>query len=181
MPTPHDESTPDTDPEFGPSGYLPARAARRARKIVLRERMGLHWPVGAVIAGVAILAVVIPAVLSTTGGPEAPFVSVGPLEAVAADGASLVSLDGQEILLVRGGGILVAVADPPEGAGYCPASRRIESPDGGVWTVQGRRVGGGGPSLSVLPSLAYEGDVWVDPTTPAPAADPAPGQVEPAC
>ncbi|HUG87123.1 MAG TPA: hypothetical protein VMM13_21320, partial [Euzebya sp.] len=47
-------------PEFGPGGYLPARAAQRARKIVLREQMGLHWAVAAVVAGLLILAITIP-------------------------------------------------------------------------------------------------------------------------
>lgn len=188
MPPSQDESTTDPtasagvdDAEFGPSGYLPARAANRARKIVLRERMGLHWPVAAVVAGVLILAVMIPAVLLTTGGPEAPFEVVGPLEEVPADGDALVEVAGRSVLLVRGGGVLAALADPPEGARFCASSRRIESPDGDVWTLQGRRVGGDAASLAVLPSIAYEGEVWVDPTAEPAVADPAPGQVDPAC
>src|SRR5690606_17036265 len=42
-------------PDFGPSGYLPPRAARRARKIMLREPLGLQWAVAAVVAGLLVL------------------------------------------------------------------------------------------------------------------------------
>ncbi|MTV26636.1 hypothetical protein FTX61_14610 [Nitriliruptoraceae bacterium ZYF776] len=34
---------PQQTPEFGPSGYLPERASKRARKIVLRAPLGLQW------------------------------------------------------------------------------------------------------------------------------------------
>jgi hypothetical protein len=42
-------------PDIGPSGYLPPRAAKRARKIMLREPLGLQWAVAAMIAGVLVL------------------------------------------------------------------------------------------------------------------------------
>ncbi|WP_108667862.1 hypothetical protein [Euzebya rosea] len=157
-------SPPEDTPDFGPGGYLPPRAAKRARKIVLRERMGLHWPVAAVVAGLLILAVVIPAVIGGSARPEAPFVNVGSLDQVDPRADAVVEVNGTTVLVVRGGGVLAAFADPPEGARYCTSSRRIESPAGTVWTLQGRRVGGTGDSLVRAGASAVDGDLYVDPT-----------------
>jgi hypothetical protein len=45
----------ERDPEFGPRGYLPERAAKRARKIILREPLSLAWVIGAILAGLALV------------------------------------------------------------------------------------------------------------------------------
>lgn len=151
----------EQDAEFGPRGYLPPRAARRARKIVLRERMGLHWPVASVVAGVAILAVVVPLVLASSGPPDAPFVAAAPLEAVDPRGATVVEVEGREVLVVRGGGVLVAFADPPASLTYCPESRRLETTDGRVWSLQGVPLDGRSQPLLRVPALAYESEVYL--------------------
>ena len=173
-------SPPTDQPEFGPGGYLPPRAAKRARKIVLRERMGLHWPVAAVVAGLLILAVVIPAVIGGSARPEDPFVNVGSLDQVDPRGDAVLDVTGTTVLVVRGGGVLAAFVDPPDGARYCGTSRRIESPDGTVWTLQGRRVGGTGDSLVRAAASAVDGDLYVDPT-PGDSLAPTDSDVAPGC
>lgn len=171
---------PDDQAEFGPSGYLPARAAQRARKIVLREQMGLHWPIAAVIAGVLILLVTIPFVLATQGPPGPPSVAIGPLDAIDPSGDRLVSAAGTPVLVVRAGGVLRAFVAPPADASWCPGSRRIEDPAGRVWTAEGRLIAGDGASLDRGGAKAHEGTLFVDPT-PTPGLDPIIGDAVPAC
>lgn len=72
----------DDRPDYGPRGYLPERAARRARKIVLRAPLGLQWVVASVVAGLVVLAVGIVFLLRAGGPPSEPFRAVGPLDAV---------------------------------------------------------------------------------------------------
>ncbi|WP_370327438.1 hypothetical protein [Euzebya sp.] len=172
---------PADDAEFGPGGYLPQRAAQRARKIVLREQMGVHWPIAAVVAGVLTLAITVPLVLSSTGAPDPPFVDAGPLAAIDPAGDGLVDVDGTEVLVVRGGGVLRAFADPPDGARWCPTSRRVEAPDGRVWTAQGRLIAGDGESLQPAAVTAYEGALYIDPAGGSDALPPNPGTQTPAC
>ena len=45
------------DPEYGPGGYLPSKAAGRARKIVLRAPLGIGWIVASVVLAVVIAVV----------------------------------------------------------------------------------------------------------------------------
>ena len=45
------------EPEFGPRGYLPPRASKRARKIVLRAPMSLAWVIAPLVIGVILLIV----------------------------------------------------------------------------------------------------------------------------
>jgi hypothetical protein len=168
-------------PEYGPGGYLPPRAAARARKIVLRERMGLHWPVAAVVAGVAILALTVPFVLASQGPPGPPAVAAGPLDAIDPAGDALLTVAGAEVLVLRAGGVLRAFADPPAGARWCPASRRIESGDGAVWTAEGRLLAGPGDSLRRVDVRAYDGELYIDLTAPTTPLPPLGGDVVPAC
>ncbi len=174
--------TPDAGgSEFGPGGYLPPRAAKRARKIVLREQMGLHWPIAAVIAGVVILAITIPFVISSQGPPDAPFVEAGPLDAIDPAGDGLVLVDDRPVLVVRAGGVLRAFADVPDGARYCDVSRRIEAPGPRVWTAEGRLIAGEGESLQPAAIQAYEAVLYVD---VAGGPDPLPpliGDQQPGC
>ncbi|MGI9016233.1 MAG: hypothetical protein ACR2HR_03860 [Euzebya sp.] len=152
------------DGEFGPGGYLPPRAAKRARKIVLRERMGAHWPIAAVVAGVLILVVTVPFVLSSGGPPGQPFVEAGPLSAIDPDVGDVVDVGGRPVLVIRAGGALRAFVDPPGQARYCPASRRIEAPDGRQWSAQGRLLVGQGQSLRPVQITAYDHMLFIDPT-----------------
>lgn len=170
----------EEEAEFGPGGYLPARAAQRARKIVLREQMGLHWPIAAVVAGVLILAVTIPFVLAAQGPPGPPSVAVGSLDAIDPSGDGVVTAGGTSVLVVRAGGVLRAFVGPPDGARWCPQSRRIEMPDGTIWTAEGRLIAGAGESLARGNAQAYDGVLYIDPT-PTPGLDPLIGDAEPAC
>lgn len=149
------------DPDFGPRGYLPARAAQRARKIVLRERMGVHWVLAAVAAGVVIAVVAGAVLLARSGPPGGEFVAAGPLDAIDPRGAAVLEVAGTEVLVVRAGGALRAFVVPADAEPeWCPASQRLEDAAGeGIWTLQGRQVGGGGSSLAPVPVQAYDGVV----------------------
>lgn len=175
------DDDPDGSPEFGPGGYLPPQAAARARKIVLRERMGLQWAVAAALAGVLILALAIPALLARTGPPAAPFVEVARLADVDPRGDELFSIGGEAVLVLRAGGVPRAFLEGGSGARYCAASGRLESPDGTVWSAEGRLIGGEGRSLALMAVQVYDGVLYVDTSAPTPALEPRPGAVVPAC
>lgn len=166
--------------EFGPGGYLPPRAAQRARKIVLREQMGLHWPIAAVVAGLLIVLVTLPFVLGQSDPPGPPAVQVGPLAQIDPSGDGVVDAGGTPVLVVRAGGVLRAFVDPPAGARWCPASRRIEAPDGRIWTAEGRLIAGDGASLDRGQAQAHDDVLYVDPT-PVAGPEPIPGDAEPGC
>jgi hypothetical protein len=163
------------DPSFGPSGYLPERAAKRARKIVLRAPLGLQWVIASAVAGVVV--VVAGVLFLQRGGdpPPPPWRAVGTVADVAPTSA-LADLDA---LVVAAGGRVRAFAEADDVA-YCAASNRLEASDGRVWLLTGRGLGGT-TSLDEHPTLVQDGVVYVDPTRttagPAPSADPA----TPAC
>jgi hypothetical protein len=162
-------------PEFGPRGYLPERAGRRARKIVLREQMGLGWPIASLLAGLVLLATGVVYVLTRVGAPDPPYADVGALEDLDARGAATVALPGADVdaLAVRAGGGLRVFAAPGDDVVYCAESRRLESAAGAVWSVTGRLHGGPGRSLQPLPVEVHDGRVYVDATAelPRPAED----------
>lgn len=170
-------------PEFGPGGYLPERAARRARKIVLRGPMSLGWVVASVVAAGVLLAAGVWFLSTAQDRPDPPFVPVGALEELTAADARLVEADGQRVLVVAAGGLRAFLAPDPAGLvpGYCPESGRLEAPDGRVWTLSGRLVGGTGLSLRSVPAQVSGGTVYVDPTRPAPPPAPQPAGHTPAC
>ncbi len=162
-----DEQPPATDPspEFGPAGYLPERAAKRARKIVLRAPMGIHWVFGSLFAG---LIVVVAGVLLLTRGsadPGAPFRDLGPLEALPANSIlPSATPDGRDVVVIIGEGRIRAFTRDGgvEGLAWCDASRHVE--DGvNVWNLTGRSLDGG-TSLELLPVVATNGKVFVDPS-----------------
>ncbi len=164
---------PAADPEFGPRGYLPERASKRARKIVLRAPLGVQWILASLVAGLVV--VVAGVLLLTRGGaaPGPPFVEVGPV----ADVAGTVTFDEQLDLLLVGLGGRVRAFDAPAEVDYCPASRRLESPDGRVWSLTGRGTGGES-SFAEHPTATSDGLLYVDPTAsvppPSPTADAVP-------
>lgn len=177
---------PEQRPDFGPAGYLPRRAAQRARKIVLREQMGMGWPIAAVTAAVvvALVGAVFLFTATRSGPPGPPFVPVAALTAVDADSAGTFALDGgagavDEVLVVRAGGVRTYAAPDGE-VTYCTASRRLEAP-GRVWNLRGRLVGGEGASLRPLPTRLHEGQVYVDPASAGPAPEPSAAGETPAC
>lgn len=164
----------DDDLEFGPGGYLPERAAKRARKIVLRAPLGLQWVVASVVAGLVVVVAGV-LLLSRGGAPDAPYVAVAEVAEVAGE---VVRDDATGAVLVGLSGRIRAFATD-EDLTYCAANRRLESSDGGVWSLTGRSLSDR-PSLAEHPAISADGTLYVDPTVttqpPAPA-DP----VEPAC
>lgn len=174
---------PDESPEFGPSGYLPERASRRARKIVLRAPLGLQWVVGSLVVGV-VLVVAGLLVLGDEGPPPAPFAPVATLDDVTA--AEVVALpappdgDGRLLVVAVGGAPRAFLA--PEGTtpAWCDASGLLESADGSTWRPTGRGTGGT-PSLVPLPAVVHDDRVHVDATSPGQAAAPDEAGPDPAC
>lgn len=171
----------DDRPDFGPRGYLPQRAAQRARKIVLREQMGLGWPLAAATAAVVVAAVGAVFLLTRDEPPAPPYTPAVPLEQVDPRGAAVVDVAGiGDVLVVRAGGGVQVFGAPERDAVYCPASGRLEAP-GAVWNLNGRRVGGDGPSLQPVPTDVHGGTVYVDPTRRPPPPSPLPAGEQPAC
>lgn len=167
--------------EYGPRGYLPERAAQRARKIVLREPMGLQWPVAAGVAAILVLVVGALFLATRTGPPGPPFVHAGPIQAIDPRGAALVRLDGTEVLVLRGAGGVLAFAAPEAEVVWCGESGRLEAADGRVWRPDGRLVGGAGESLQPLRAQAHAGELYIDPVTELAVPAPDPSAERPAC
>ncbi len=181
---------PTAAPDFGPRGYLPERAAKRARKIILREQMGLQWPIAAVVAAVVVLIAGGLYLAFGTKPPAAPFAPVARIESVDPRGAAVLpagASQGQDLeaprsdlLVVRaGGGVRTFLA--AEGISWCAQSDRLESDRGEVWTSTGRLVSAGGESLTPVPSQVYDGVLYVDETSPGSPLPPDNRQETPAC
>ena len=158
-------------PGFGPSGYLPDRAARRARKIVLRAPLGLQWVVASLVAGFVVLVAGFLLLGRGAEAPGEPWVVLGPVDALPASAYD----PGTGLLVVHVAG-RVRAFDAPPGVAYCAPSNRLEHPDGRVWALTGRGFAGT-PSLAPVPTLAVSGVAHVDPsavgTPAAPLDDPA--------
>jgi hypothetical protein len=170
-----------TRPEFGPRGYLPERAARRARKIVLREQLGLGWLLAAVAAGVLLLVVATVWAVTSSGGPAASFAPVAAMTDLPQPGVLQGSAAGTDVLIVTVAGPR-AFAAPGVGVVYCAASRRLEAPAvGAVWRLDGQRVGGDAGSLAPMPLTVHAGTVYVDPSQRGVGPPPSSGQEAPAC
>jgi hypothetical protein len=166
---------PDERPEFGPSGYLPERASKRARKIVLRAPLGLQWPIAAVVAGLAVIVAGVLFLRSGDAPPPEPWVAVGE---VADIGAAQV-VEDLDVLLVGAGGRLRAFAEAG-GVGYCEPNNRLETADGRVWNLTGRGLGGTA-SLAEHPSVVHDGTAYLDPSRTVDGPDPSDEPAEPGC
>jgi hypothetical protein len=166
---------PDERPDFGPSGYLPERASKRARKIVLRAPLGLQWPIAAAVAGLAVIVAGVLFLRSTDAPPPEPWVAVGEV----ADIGAAQTIDDLDVLLVGAGGRLRAFAEAGQ-VGYCEASNRLETADGRVWNLTGRGLGGTG-SLAEHPSVVQDGTAYLDPSRTVPGPDPSDEPAEPGC
>lgn len=179
--SPHsaDEREPDRG-EFGPGGYLPQRAADRARKIVLRERMALSWPVAALIAGVVVLGAGA-AFLLGGAAPDPPFTPLIAFREVPQGEAVVAEADGVEVLAVRVPGAVRAFLAPEQAVTWCPETNRLEGDRGAVWQLDGRRVGGTAASLRPLPTKLHDGMVYVAPTRARAPEPPADRGEDPAC
>lgn len=165
-------------PDFGPSGYLPERASKRARKIVLRAPLGMHWVWAAIVAGAIVLVAGVVFLSRADDAPAEPFRSLGPLETVT--NGEVREVGDATLLLVTEGGRprafdVTRMEEPPI---FCAASRRLEAP-GRVWSLTGR--GAGTPSLEEFPTLVADGVLYVDPTAAEPAAPATDEAAAPTC
>lgn len=167
--------------DYGPRGYLPERAAKRARKIVLREQLGVGWITASVIAGVLLLATGVAFVLSQTGPPGPPFVEAVALDEVSPSSTARVEAAGTAVVIVRAGGGLRSYLAPAGAVRYCPDSGHLEGDDDSVWTREGRLIGGPGESLEPVPAQAHAGTIYVDPSAPGPPPAPDDQGARPQC
>ena len=167
----------DDRPEFGPSGYLPERASKRARKIVLRAPMGLQWIIGSAVVALGVLVAGILFLQTSDEPPGDPFVEVGPLVSIA-DATPLPAYDA---VASRAAGRLRVFVVPPgtEIPDWCEAERHLTT-SGRVWGPTGRALDGG-RSLDELPSVVFEGVVYIDPTSTIPGPAPVTEDVVPGC
>jgi len=165
----------DEHPDYGPRGYLPPRAAKRARKIILREPMGVQWAVAAVVAGLLVLVAGGVLLLSRTGPPGPPFVAVGELEQIDPGGTGGLPVgDGRHVLVLRGTGGVTAFEAPDVPVAWCAPRSRLVSSAGRVWQADGRLVGGMGGSLARLPAQVHAGVLYVDVSSPGTRPAPEP-------
>jgi hypothetical protein len=164
-----------TEPDFGPAGYLPDRAARRARKIVLRAPLGLQWVVAALLAGVVVLVAGVLLFGRGAATPEPPWIALGPVDTLPVS-----SVDAASGLLIVNVGGRVRAFEAPEGAAYCTASNRIEHPDGRIWALTGRGTDGQ-DSLPPAPTLTVAGIAYVDPTVLGEPLSPLSETARPGC
>lgn len=161
-------------PEFGPSGYLPERASKRARKIVLRAPLGMQWIVASIVAGLVVVAAGGLYLQRSGDPPPPPWTAVGTVDGLAASQP----LDDLDAVLVAAGGRVRAFA-AADGVAYCEVSNRLE--DGTrVWTLTGRGLGGAA-SLGEHPTLVHDGTVYVDPSRTTAGPAPSDEAAEPAC
>ncbi|MFP5310502.1 MAG: hypothetical protein ACLGIR_13110 [Actinomycetes bacterium] len=166
-----DPTDPTERPDFGPSGYLPERASKRARKIVLRAPLGLQWLVAAVLAGVVVLVAGV-LFLRSAGAPPGPPFELVPGGLTAAAPVTVGSVGGRDVAIVTAGGTVRVfdVEGLDGGLVYCEGSNRLT--DGtDVWLVTGRGTAGA-RSLSTLPSVAVDGELYADPTRTLPGPEP---------
>lgn len=169
----NEPSRDEDHPDFGPSGYLPDRASKRARKIVLRAQMGMHWIWGAVAVGVGVVVVGTIFLFTRGGPPGAPFVELGPIDTFV-DGPFVNTDDGLTDYFATTSGRLRIFHVPADllPIAWCEQSRQFEGP-AGVWTATGRGRSGA-PSLEEHPTVIVENLVYWDPdaTIPGPVPDP---------
>jgi len=172
--------TRDQKPDFGPRGYVPPQAAKRARKIVLREPMGLGWPIAAVVAGTILAGLGLVYFLTQAGPPGAPYERVANILTIDPRGAAVMPASTGQVLVVRAGGGVRSYLAPSNAITYCPESKALESADT-VWSLEGRKLGGSGASLRPLPSRVHDGSLYVNLQQPGQALAPAAGQQLPVC
>ena len=174
-------------PEFGPGGYLPPKASKRARKIVLREQMGFGWPLAAIAAAVLVAVAGGTFLWFASQPPGEPYVPVGSVTDVPPDGAAMLSPPAASthgevlpVLVVRAGGGIRGFRVDGREARWCEASRRIEGPDR-AWLPDGRQVFGDDDPLRGVRIQVFDGVVYVDPDTPVAPAGRGPAGAPPAC
>jgi hypothetical protein len=162
-------------PGFGPGGYLPDRAARRARKIVLRAPLGLQWVVAALVAGVVLLIAGLLALDRAGSPPGPPWQSLGTVEELPES-----AFDPATGVLVVNIGGRVRAFEAPSGVMYCGPSNRLEHPDGRVWALTGRGHAGIA-SLRPVATLTVSGVAYLDRAAVGSPLEPSEIAAVPAC
>ena len=150
------------DADFGPGGYLPERASRRARKVILRARMGLQWVIATIVAGVVIVGAGVLWLVQSDDPPGSPWVAVGAVEAI--DEAAV--LPDRDVLILTVGRPRAFVEPGDSDLLWCSEERRIESPAGDdwmVWSSTGRPLSGQEPLLQ-HPTRVHDGVLYLDPS-----------------
>jgi len=175
MDAPTTPPDPSERPDFGPGGYLPDRAARRARKIILRAPLGLQWVIASLIAGLVVLVAGLVLLDRAGAPPSAPWLDLGEVTALPEAGIDA----GTGLLVITVGGRLRAF-EAPDGTDYCAASNRLEHPDGRVWALTGRGYADTA-SLVPVPALTVSGRAYLDPTVRGPAPAPLTDAATPGC
>lgn len=179
-----------SSPDFGPGGYLPERAAKRARKIVLREQMGLQWPIAAVLAALLVLLAGGVFLAVGTGPPGPPSKALLEIDEVDPRGAEILpageprpgfAAARDDLAVVRAGGGVRVFSLPGDEVVWCPASGRLEAADGTVWNANGRRVGGAGRSLAPVAAEVHDGVLYADETSQGAPLPPEARQETPQC
>jgi hypothetical protein len=167
----------EDQPEFGPGGYLPERASKRARKIVLRAPMGVQWIVGAVVAGAVIVGAGLLWLAQSDDPPGPPWVAVGPLK----DLGDATAVDELDVLIVATGRPRAFRGVDVLGLRWCADPAQIEGFEGRVWSPTGRAQTAETDSLEQHPTRVHNGVLYVDPTVTAPGPEPVDANAEPAC
>ena len=167
----------DEKPAFGPSGYLPERASKRARKIVLRAPLGIQWVIGSAVAGLVVVIAGVWFLVQSGDPPPAPWEPIA--EVGELDGSQVTTVGGNDLLVVATGGRVRAFADAQDVA-YCAASNRLEAADGSIWSLTGRGVNST-DSLDEYPTMLHDGVAYVDPTALSDGPSPSDTEVEPGC
>lgn len=176
-------ATKTTPPEFGPGGYLPPKAAKRARKIVLREQMGFGWPMAAVAAALLVAIAGGAFLYSFTRPPAYPFIEMQPLTDVPVGGAAMIEATAGPVpaLVVRAGGTLRTFHAQDGSIRWCAESARLETADG-AWLPDGTLVYGDVlRSLVPLRSTVHDGVIYVDFESEIAPPPPALGDEPPVC
>lgn len=164
-------------PDFGPGGYLPERASKRARKIVLRAPMGAQWIIGAVVAGVIIVGAGLLWLAQSDDPPGEPWVAIGSIDAIG----DATTLDELDVLVVATGRARAFRGAERLGLEWCAVSQQVEGFGGKVWSPTGRARTADTDSLEQHPTLVHDGTLYVDPTVTAPGPDPVVTEAEPEC
>ena len=152
-------------PDPDRTAYLPPRAAK-ARKLILRRRLGLGWILAAAVFGLVIL--VAGGLLVARGGrPGPPWARVAPVAALPAGAVTEVPGPVGRVVVDRRGGqvraFLVAPGRCPVEAAGAGFARRCA---GERWTAAGAPAAGGEdapPPLRRVPASFARGDLYVDP------------------
>jgi hypothetical protein len=152
-------------PDPDRTAYLPPRAAR-ARKLILRRRLGLGWVVAPAVFGLVIL-VAGGLWLARGGRPGAPWVRVAPLAALPAGAVSQAAGPGGQVVVVdRRGGELRAFLAARGACRVVAAGAGFARPCSGErWTADGVPVPGRAAAapLRWARAAVARGDLYVDP------------------